>query len=125
MANIQKLKQMAEAVRQREREQQEAEERFAAETFQAWTKTAFSQELRDALQLTAGWDQRQQTPMATFALGTERGRLYRSSDNNGDNNGDTSGELGTVIFTGPDGRETSSATFHSEDELLLLVEKYL
>lgn len=121
MANIQKLKQMAEAVRQREREQQEAEERLAAETFQAWTKTAFSQELRDALQLTPGWDQRQQTPMATFALGTERGRLYRSSDNNGD----TSGELGTVIFTGPDGRETSSATFHSEDELLLLVEKYL
>jgi hypothetical protein len=117
VANIQKLKQMAEAVRQREREQQEAEDRRAAETFRAWTQTAFTQELRDALQFTPGWDQRQQTPMATFALGTERGRLYRSGDN--------SGELGTVIFTDPDGRETLSATFHSEDELLLLIEKYL
>ncbi len=121
MADIQKLKQMAEAVRKRERERQEAENRLAAETFQAWTRSTLSQEMRDALQLTPGWDQRRRTPMATFAVGRERGRLYRGEDTSED----TSDESGTVTFTDPDGRETLAASFHSEDELLLLLEKYL
>jgi hypothetical protein len=30
-----------------------------------------------------------------------------------------------VIVTDPDGRETLLASVHSEDELLLLIEKYL
>lgn len=117
MADVQRLKQMAEAVRTRAREHQEAEERLSAEKFQAWIQTALSQEMRDALQFTPDWDQRQQIPMATFELGRERGRLYRGKD--------TNDELGTVIFTDPDGRETLPASVHSEDELLLLLEKYL
>ena len=117
MADIQKLKQMAEAMRTREREHQEAEDRLASESFLAWTQTALSQEMRDALQLRPDWDQRQRTPMATFAVGRERGRLYRGEDQND--------EMGTVIFTDPDGRETMPASFHSEDELLLLLEQYL
>ncbi|HEX6542206.1 MAG TPA: hypothetical protein VF040_10665 [Ktedonobacterales bacterium] len=117
MADIQKLKQMAEAVRQRAREQQEAADRRAAEEFQAWTQTALSPGMRDALQLVPGWDQRQRLPMATFEVGRERGRLYQGEDK--------SDALGTVIFTDPDGRETQSAPFHSEDELLLLLERYL
>jgi predicted ATPase len=117
MADVERLKQMAEAVRQRAREHQEAEDRHSAENFQAWTQTALSQEMRDALQLAPGWDQRQRMPMATFELGTERGRLYRGKDK--------SDELGTVIFTDPNGRETLSASIHSEDELLLLIEQYL
>lgn len=117
MADIQKLKQLAEAVRQRAREHQEAEDRLATEAFLAWMQTALSQELRDALQIVPGWDQRQRMPMATFDIGRERGRLYRGKDQ--------SDELGVVIFTAPDGRETSSAPFHSEDELLLLLDQYL
>ena len=108
---------MAEAVRARAREHQEAEDRLSAENFQAWIQIALSQEVRDALQLTPGWDQRQHIPMATFELGRERGRLYRGNDKRD--------ELGTVIFTDPDGRETLSASVHSEDELLLLLEKYM
>ena len=117
MADVERLKQMAEAVRQRAREHQDAEDRLSAANFQAWTQTALSQEMRDALQLTPGWDQRQKIPMATFKLGKERGRLYRGKDQ--------SDELGTVIVTDPDGHETLSAPVHSEDELLLLIEKYL
>jgi len=117
VADVERLKQMAEAVRQRARERQEAEDKRSAENFQAWTETALSQAMRDALQLTPGWDQRQQIPMATFELGKERGRLYRGKDQ--------SDELGTVIVTDPDGRETLSAPVHSEDELLLLIEPYL
>jgi predicted ATPase len=117
MADVQRLKQMAEAVRARAREHQEAEDRLSAENFQAWIQTALSQEMRDALQLTPGWDQRQQIPMATFELGKERGRLYRGKDK--------SDELGIVILTDPNGREALSVSIHSEDELLLLIEKYL
>jgi hypothetical protein len=117
MADVERLKQMAETVRQQAREHQETEDRLSAENFQAWIQTALSQEMRDALQLTLGWDQRQRMPMATFELGRERGRLYRGKEK--------SDELGTVIFTDPQGRETLSASVHSEDELLLLVEKYL
>jgi hypothetical protein len=117
MADVERLKQMAEAVRQRARERQEVEDKRSAANFQAWTQTALSPAMRDALQLTPGWDQRQQVPMATFTLGKERGRLYRSEDQ--------SDELGTVIVTAPDGRETPLALFHSEDELLLLIEQYL
>lgn len=117
MADTQKLKQMAAAVRQRARERQEAEDRLAAESFQAWTQTALSPAMRDALQLVPSWDQRQRLPMATFDVGRERGRLYQSEDK--------SAALGMVIFTDPDGRETQSTPFHSEDELLLLIEQYL
>jgi len=117
MSDVERLKQMAEAVRQRMREHQEAEDRLSMENFQSWTQTALSREMRDALQLTLGWDQRQQIPMATFELGKERGRLYQSKGK--------SDELGIVILTDPDGREALSASIHSEDELLLLIEKYL
>ncbi len=117
MADVERLKQMAEAVRQRARERQEAEDRRSADNFQAWIQTALSLEMRDALQLTLGWDQRQQIPVATFELGKERGRLYRGKDQ--------SDELGTVIVTDSDGRETLAASIHSEDELLLFIEKYL
>ncbi len=117
MADVERLKQMAEAVRQRARERQEAEDRRSADNFQAWIQTALSLEMRDALQLTLGWDQRQQIPVATFELGKERGRLYRGKDQSDD--------FGTVIVTDPDGRETLAASIHSEDELLLLIEKYL
>ena len=64
MADVERLKQMAEAVRQRARERQETEDKRSAENFQAWTETALSQAMREALQLTPGWDQRQQIPMA-------------------------------------------------------------
>ena len=117
MADVERLKQMAEEARQRARERQEAEDKRSAENFQAWTETVLSQAMREALQLTPGWDQRQQFPMATFELGRERGRLYRGNDQ--------SDELVTVIVTDSDGRETLSASVHSEDELLLLIEKYL
>lgn len=117
MADVERLKQMADAVRQRTREHQDAEDRLSAANFQTWIQTALSQEMRDALQLTPGWDQRQKIPMATFRLGKERGRLYQSEDK--------SNEHGTVIFTDLDGRETPLASFHSEDELLLLIEQYL
>lgn len=117
MSDVERLKRMAEAVRQRAREHQEAEDRLSLANFQTWTQTALSQEMRDALQLTPNWDQRQKIPMATFRLGKERGRLYQSEDK--------SNEHGTVIFTDPDGRETPLTSFHSEDELLLLIEQYL
>ena len=117
MADVEKLKQMAESVRQRSRELQETEDRLAAQAFQTWAETTLSQAIRDALQLTPGWDQRRQRPVATFELGRERGRLYQ-----GVGKGD---EIGQVIFTDPDGREMLPAPFHSEDELLLLLEKYL
>jgi hypothetical protein len=117
MADVQTLKQMADAVRQRARERQEAEDRQAAETFQNWIQTALSQELRDALQSASGWDTRQRTPTATFEIGRERGRLYQ-----GDVKSD---ELGHVVFIDPDGREMPSASFQSEDDLLMLIEKYL
>jgi hypothetical protein len=117
MADTQKLKQMAEAVRQRAQERQEAEYKLQADGFQTWLQTALSPELREVLELAPGWDRRQQVPMATFELGRERGRLYPGRDE--------SAELGSVVFTDPGGRETQLAPFHSEDELLLLIEKYL
>ena len=117
MADVQKLKQMAEAVRQHAKDTQEAEHRRMVDDFQTWIETALSPEMRDVLQLTSGWDQRQQLPMATFELGRERGRIYRGQDENA--------EIGGIVFTDPDGRETLLAPFHSEDELLLLIEKYL
>lgn len=117
MADVQKLKQMAEAVRLRTQEQQEAENKLAADNFQTWIQAALSPELREVLQLTPGWDQRQKLPMATFEVGRERGRLYRSRDENAG--------LGEVVFTDSTGRETLVAPFHSEDELLLLIEKCL
>ncbi len=117
MADVEKLKQMAEAVRQRAQERQEADNRLLADEFQAWMQTALSIELRDVLELTPGWDQRQQQPLATFELGRERVRIYQGNKE--------SAEFGQVIFTDPDGRETQPMPFHSEDELLLLIEKYL
>jgi hypothetical protein len=117
MADVQKLKRMAEAVHQRAQERQEAADRRQVDDFQTWIQTALSSEMRAVLQLTPGWDQRRQVPMATFELGRERGRIYRGKDD--------SAEPGEVVFTDPDGRETLLAPFHSEDELLLLIEKYL
>lgn len=117
MADVEKLKQMAEAVHQREQQRQEAADRQRADEFLTWLQASLSPEMRAVLQLVPSWDQRQQQPMASFELGRERGRLYQSSDE--------ADALGNVVFTDPDGRETLLAAFHSEDELLLLIEKYL
>lgn len=117
MADVQKLKLMVEAVHQREQQRQEAADRQQADEFQSWIQTTLSSEMREALQIMLNWDQRQQQPMATFELGRERGRIYKGAKENA--------ELGQVVFTDPDGRETLSAPFRSEDELLLLFEKYL
>jgi len=123
MADVEKLKQMAEAVHQREQERQEAADRRQVDEFQTWMQTTLSPEMRAVLQLAPGWDQRQQQPMASFELGRERGRIYRGKDEAQDNG--EAATLGNVVFTDPDGRETLLASFRSEDELLLLIEKYL
>jgi hypothetical protein len=117
MADVQKLKLMTEAVHQREQQRQEAADRQQTDEFQSWIQTTLSSELREALQIMLNWDERQQQPMATFELGRERGRIYKGNNE--------SEELGQVVFIDPDGRETLSSPFHSEDELLLLIEKYL
>jgi len=49
MADVERLKQMVEEVRQRARERQEAEDRRSAENFQAWTETTLSLAMREAL----------------------------------------------------------------------------
>jgi len=117
MADVQKLKLMVQAVHQRERQRQEAADRQQTDEFQSWIQTTLSSEMREALQVMLSWDQRQQQPMATFELGRERGPIFKGDKENT--------ELRQVVFTDPDGRETLSEPFHSEDELRLLFAKCL
>jgi len=126
MADVERLKQMAEAVRQRAQVRSAAERRSAEDAFQKWVQTALSPEMQEVLQVGYGWDERRHLPVATFELGRKRARLYQGGAD-GENGDDKEGreELGSVIITDPDGLETMPLTFGSEDALLLLLEGYV
>jgi hypothetical protein len=115
MANVDKLRAMIAEAEQRGEEEQEEQNERMSQAFSVWLNDSFSEELRDVLELTQGWDDRVKVPCATFKVEGTTGSIFMAG---------APGKGSVKLFNGRTG-STQTKEFSSEDAFLRLLKGWL